>query len=132
VKPTDSVILARFVKALCPQQAIDSYTPDAWYEVIGHLGLAECRQAAAAVARRKPFVSPSEIIREIADSRSGPEPHSVACRRKDCGECRVSWCGCPCHPAVIRALTPVRGPVRRGGVPRRITAGDLVRDDESR
>lgn len=116
--PTETVMLVRFVKALCPQQAIDTYTPDAWHEVIGHLELAECREAAAAVARRKPFVSPSEIIREIADVRSVSEPHSTACRGSDHGDCRVSWCGCACHPANIRGITS-----ERGGDPRQLGSG---------
>lgn len=116
--PTETVMLARFVKAICPQQKIDAYTPDAWYEVIGHLDLGECREAAAAVARRKPFVSPSEIIAEIAESKSDFTPHSAACRATDHRDCHVSWCGCICHPATIRAL----GSPGYGGDPRQLGA----------
>ena len=61
----ETVILARFVKAACPQQAIDKYTPDAWHDLLGDLDLADCRTAATAVAKRQPFVAPAEIRAEV-------------------------------------------------------------------
>ncbi|MFS8200508.1 hypothetical protein ACLVWQ_17700 (plasmid) [Streptomyces sp. CWNU-52B] len=68
--PDETVVLARYVRALCPQQKFDEYTPDAWHDVIGDYPLAAARAAAAAVARRQPFVSPAEIIDEITAQRS--------------------------------------------------------------
>ncbi|AVH59937.1 MULTISPECIES: zinc finger domain-containing protein [Streptomyces] len=77
--PDETVVLARYVRALCPGQKFDEYTPDAWHDVLGDFALADARAAAAAVARRQPFVSPAEIIGEIkrqrgdrADSFQGP------------------------------------------------------------
>lgn len=77
--PNETVVLARYVRALCPQQKFDEYTPDAWHDVLGAYPLAAARAAAAAVAGRQPFVSPAEIIGEIrkqrdarADSFQGP------------------------------------------------------------
>lgn len=77
--PDETVILARYVRALCPQQKFDEYTPDAWHDVLGDWPLATARTAAAAVAKQQPFVSPAEIIAEIrkqrdakADSFQGP------------------------------------------------------------
>ncbi|MFI6033002.1 hypothetical protein ACIBBD_02230 [Streptomyces sp. NPDC051315] len=67
--PDETVVLARYVKALCPQQKFDEYTPDAWHDVLGDFALADARAAAAAVARRQPFVSPAEIIDEIRKVR---------------------------------------------------------------
>lgn len=67
--PNETVMLARYVKALCPQQKFDEYTPDAWHDVLADYALADARPAAAAVARRQPFVSPSEIIDEIRKQR---------------------------------------------------------------
>lgn len=64
------VALARYVKACCPAQAIDEYTPDAWHDLLGDLGLEACRQAAARVARRQPFVAPAEIRAEVRAERS--------------------------------------------------------------
>ena len=68
--PSETVLLARYVKACCPQQAIDDYTPDAWHDLIGDLPAADCREAAAAVARRQPFVSPAEIRTEVRRIRT--------------------------------------------------------------
>ena len=62
--PSETVILTRYVKALCPQQAIDEYTPDAWHDVLGGLTLTQARTAAANVASKQPFVAPSEILAE--------------------------------------------------------------------
>jgi hypothetical protein len=77
--PDETVVLARYVRALCPQQKFDEYTPDAWHDVLGDWPLDAARAAAAAVAKQQPFVSPAEIIGEIrkqrdanADSFQGP------------------------------------------------------------
>jgi hypothetical protein len=72
VTPREAVLLTRYVKACCPQQAIDEFTPDAWSDLLGDLRLEDCRQAAAAIARRQPFAAPAEIraeVRRIRDSR---------------------------------------------------------------
>jgi hypothetical protein len=74
--PTEAVLLTRYVKACCPQQHIDDYTPDAWCDVLGDLDLEACKAAAAAVARRQPFVAPAEIraeIRRVRDERIARE-----------------------------------------------------------
>lgn len=77
--PDEVVVLARYVRALCPGQKFDEFTPDAWHDVLADFGLADSRAAAAAVAKRQPFVSPAEIITEIrkhrddrADGYQGP------------------------------------------------------------
>jgi hypothetical protein len=67
--PDETVVLARYVRALCPGQKFDEYTPDAWHDVLSDFALADARAAAAAVARRQPFVSPAEIIAEIRKQR---------------------------------------------------------------
>jgi len=63
--PQETVLLAAYVKACCPQQAIGEYTPDAWHDLLGDLELGDCRDAVAAVARRQPFVAPAEIRAEV-------------------------------------------------------------------
>jgi hypothetical protein len=73
--PSETVIITRYVKACCPQQAIDEFTPDAWHELLGAFGYQECRDAVTAVARRQPFVAPAEIIAEISWHR--PPPGSI-------------------------------------------------------
>ncbi|MFE2384465.1 zinc finger domain-containing protein [Streptomyces misionensis] len=66
----ETVVLARYVRALCPQQKFDEYTADAWHDVLGDLPLNAARAAAAAVARRQPFVSPAEIRTEYLNQRA--------------------------------------------------------------
>lgn len=97
----ETVLLTRYVKACCPQQAIDRYTPDAWHDLLGDLALNECRAAAAAIARRQPFVAPSEIIAEVSRSHISEQPHSQACRVLNHRDCVWSWCYCACHPPKI-------------------------------
>lgn len=70
----EAVILCRYVLACCPQQAIDEYTPDAWHDLLGDLSLADCRDAAAGVARRQPFVAPAEIRAEVRRIRNARIP----------------------------------------------------------
>jgi hypothetical protein len=60
-----AAVLCRYVRALCPQQKFDEYTPDAWHDVLRDYLLEEARTAAATIASRQPFVSPGEIATEI-------------------------------------------------------------------
>jgi hypothetical protein len=67
-----AIVLCRYVKACCPQQAIDEYTPDAWHDLIGDLRFEDCREAVKAIAGRQPFVAPSEIrdqVKKIREKR---------------------------------------------------------------
>lgn len=70
--PKETLLLARYVKACCPQQAMDTYTPEAWHDLLGDLELGDCKAAVQAVAKRQPFVAPAEIraeVRRIKDER---------------------------------------------------------------
>lgn len=60
-----AAVLCRYVRALCPQQKFDEYTPDAWHDVLRDYLLEEARTAAAVIANKQPFVSPGEIATEI-------------------------------------------------------------------
>jgi hypothetical protein len=70
VTPSETVMLTRYVKACCPQQAMDDYTPDAWHDLLGDLPFADCRAAVVAVAQVQPFVAPSEIRAEVKRVRN--------------------------------------------------------------
>lgn len=75
--PQETLLLLRYVKACCPQQAMDEYTPDAWHDLLGDLSFADCKDAAKTVAQRQPFVAPSEIrdaVREIRGARLDRTP----------------------------------------------------------
>lgn len=63
--PKETVLLARYVKACCPQQKFDEYTADAWFDVLGELPLSDCKAAVTALAREQPFIGPSEIWGEV-------------------------------------------------------------------
>lgn len=69
MNPREAVLLTRYVRALCPQQKFDEYTPDAWYDALRHLDLDTCQQACATISRRQPFIAPAEIIDEVRGMR---------------------------------------------------------------
>lgn len=64
-------LLVRSVKALCPAQKFDEFTPDAWLDVVGDLDYDEAYEAMRSLARKQPFIGPSDIVSEIADTRRG-------------------------------------------------------------
>jgi len=70
VTPSEAVALTRYVKACCPQQQIDQYTPDAWHDLLGDLELADCLTAVREVCKRQPFIAPAEIRAEIRRARN--------------------------------------------------------------
>jgi hypothetical protein len=102
--PTETVRLTKYVHALCPQQAIDEFTADAWHDLLAPLTMGEARAAVVAVTRRQPFCAPSEILAEVARARGRARPHSGACRVGNHRDCLASWCNCSCHPAAVEAL----------------------------
>jgi hypothetical protein len=74
----ETVVLTRYVKAACPQQAMDRYTPDAWFDLIGDLDLADCKQAVIALAgARQVFIAPAEIRAEVQRLRNERIARSV-------------------------------------------------------
>lgn len=68
--PIETVALCRYVKACCPQQAIDEYTPDAWFDLIGGLDFEDAKTAVRRVAGRQPFAAPAEIAAEVKRIRA--------------------------------------------------------------
>lgn len=66
----EAVLLCRYAKAACPQQAFDQYTPDAWADLLGDLRYVDCQEAVKAVVQRQPFVAPAEIREEVKRVRS--------------------------------------------------------------
>lgn len=67
----DVVKLCRLVKTLCPAQALDQYTPDAWVIVLGHLDYTDAKQAVGSLASlplepgRARYIEPGHIIAEV-------------------------------------------------------------------
>lgn len=75
--PSETVMLTRYVQACCPQQHIDDYTPDAWYDLLSDLTLGDCKAAVADVAKRQPFVAPAEIRTEVRRVRTSRLTHEI-------------------------------------------------------
>lgn len=68
----EALALCRYVKACCPQQAIDEYTPDAWADRLADYPYADAKQAARTLTAKQPFVTIAEllaVIRQIRDKR---------------------------------------------------------------
>lgn len=66
----EAIMLVRFIKAACPQQAIDELTPDAWLMLLEPYRFEDCKQAAVDLARAQPFVAPAEIIARVKAIRA--------------------------------------------------------------
>lgn len=69
--PEESVLLIRYVRALCPQQKFDEFTPDAWHDILAPYDLNEIRAAAARHIRAgNAFIAVGEIAAEISKARN--------------------------------------------------------------
>lgn len=67
----EALVLTRYVRAACPQQAMDKYTPDTWYDLLDDLSFMDCQAAVKAIGRRQPFIAPCEIREEVREVRAG-------------------------------------------------------------
>lgn len=71
MNPRETVMLTRYVKALCPQQKFDEYTADAWHDLLAPYNLDEARAAVARhIAAGNAFVAVGEIVIEIRKARN--------------------------------------------------------------
>jgi hypothetical protein len=71
VTPAEIVILTRYVRAVCPQQKFDEFTPDAWYDVLAAYDLDDARNAVITHVRQgNSFVSAGEITTGIKTIRA--------------------------------------------------------------
>lgn len=66
----EAVKLCRLVQACCPAQKMDEFTPDAWATLLEDTRYADAELAVREVAKRQPFVAPSEIIAEVRRIRT--------------------------------------------------------------
>jgi hypothetical protein len=80
MKHAEAVQLTRLVHAICPQQAIDQYTPDAWSELLGDLRTQDCMAAVRNLGKRQVFIAPAEIrteVRRIRNERLAATPDPI-------------------------------------------------------
>ena len=74
--PDDTIRLCRMVKALCPSQEFDQYTPDAWHLILGHLRYDDCRAAIAHLAGldlepgKARYIEPGHIVAQVKRIRA--------------------------------------------------------------
>lgn len=66
----EMAVIVRFVRALCPAQKIDEYTPDAWMLVIGDLEFADAEAAVKRLGRTQPFIAAADIATEVGRIRA--------------------------------------------------------------
>jgi hypothetical protein len=64
--------LCRYIKAACPSQAFDDFTPLVWAEILpAHYTLPECRAAVIAIKQRQAYADVSDVIAEVKRARAG-------------------------------------------------------------
>ena len=66
----ETAIIMRGVRALCPAQKFDEYSPDMWEPVLADTEFADAKTAIIALGRRQPFISPGEIETEVCRMRN--------------------------------------------------------------
>lgn len=108
-------MLTRYIKALCPQQAIDEFTPDAWHDVLAELNFEVARYAAMRIAHRQPFISPSELITEAhLDKVRKPYERTVAEAIAESSERELSAApAVPPTPEYLSAKAEMEAALRR-------------------
>ena len=76
MSPEETIALCRLVKAVCPSQALDQYTPDAWALILRHIDYNDAKQAVIDIASRplepgkSRYIEPGHIIGGVRRIRS--------------------------------------------------------------
>ena len=76
MSPEETVALCRLVKAICPSQALDQYTPDAWALILRHIDYNDAKQAVIDIASRplepgkSRYIEPGHIIAQVKRIRA--------------------------------------------------------------
>ena len=68
--PTEALTLCRLAKAMCPQQAVDEFTPDAWHLLLDDIRFEDAKEAMVEVCKVQAFVAPAEIRIQVKRIRS--------------------------------------------------------------
>lgn len=61
----EAIAVCRYVRAACPQQAMDEFTPQAWADLLTDVRYEDAQEAVRVLVKQRPFVAPAEIITEI-------------------------------------------------------------------
>lgn len=70
MSPEDAVRLCRYVKACCPQQAIDELTPLAWADHLADVPYEDAKAAAKEITSKQPFVTIAEVLAVVRRIRA--------------------------------------------------------------
>ena len=76
MSPEETIALCRLVKAVCPSQALDQYTPDAWALILRHIDYNDAKQAVIDIASRplepgkSRYIEPGHIIAQVKRIRA--------------------------------------------------------------
>lgn len=76
MSPEETVALCRLVKAVCPSQALDQYTPDAWALILRHVDYSDAKQAVIDIASqplepgKSRYIEPGHIIAQVKRIRA--------------------------------------------------------------
>ena len=71
----EAVFVCRLVKAACPAQKFDEYTPDIWGEMLKSVDFEAAKTAIVEVGKRQPWIAPSDIIAEVRRITGGQLPY---------------------------------------------------------
>ena len=76
MSPEETIALCRLVKAVCPSQALDQYTPDAWALILRHIDYSDAKAAVARLAAldlepgKARYIEPGHIIAQVKRIRA--------------------------------------------------------------
>ena len=121
--PSETVLFIRYVRACCPQQAIDEYTADAWHDVLAcepWLTLADARAAVVQIKRRQPFADVSEVIAQAKATRSQQHELELAERAPQPGRRALSSPGPNARSCPTRYAWPSCWPRSAAGTRREL------------
>lgn len=67
---TEAFTLVRMVRAICPSQKLDEFSPDAWAVVLSDIRFQEAHEAVANLGRTNHFIDPVDIRTEVKRVRT--------------------------------------------------------------
>lgn len=57
----EAIRLCRYVRAACPAQAMDEFTPMTWADLLSDVRYEDAQEAVRDLAKMQPFIAPAEI-----------------------------------------------------------------------
>lgn len=78
--PAQTLNLIRLVRAMCPAQKFDEYTPEAWHPLLADLDFADSQAALVELGKRQQFIAPADIRAQVGRfrrDRLDREPEAV-------------------------------------------------------